>query len=285
MEKQRACTQLGRTYHELFLKSEDDCDAIQSAKKYFKKAMELARVLKEKPPPGESSNFLEEYVNAHNNIGMLDLDLDNPDAARNILYKGLQICDEEEVREADTMRTRLHHNLGNVFLVLRKWDEAKKHIEMDIKICHKLNHVIGEAKGYINLAELHNKNLKYDDALLCYGKASSLAKSMQDENALVEQIDHNIKIVKKSIKVMEELRVEELVLMKLSAEMTDAKGTSEERKSMLQVHACLERLIEKSSMIFAWLKVSFITFKSQHSTPRLHLFEKFPDVRVVHCRG
>ncbi|KAG2306175.1 hypothetical protein Bca52824_025923 [Brassica carinata] len=254
VEKQRACTQLGRTYHEIFLKSEDDCDAIQSAKKYFKKAMELAQALKEKPPPGESGSFLEEYINAHNNIGMLDLDLDNPDAACEILKKGLEICDEEEVKEYDAMRSRLHHNLGNVFLELRRWREAKEHIKMDIKICHQISHCQGEAKGYINLAELHNRMQNYGDALMCYGKASTLAKSMQDESALVEQIEQNIKIVKKAVKVMEEMREEERRLKKLSAEMTDAKGTSEERKSMLQVHTCLERLIEKSSMVFAWDK-------------------------------
>lgn len=256
VEKQRACTQLGRTYHEIFLKSEDDCDAIQSAKKYFKKAMELAQALKEKPPPGESGSFLEEYINAHNNIGMLDLDLDNPDAACKILMKGLRICDEEEVKEYDAMRSRLHHNLGNVYLELRSWKEAKEHIKMDIKICHQISHCQGEAKGYINLAELHNRTQNYGDALMCYGKASTLAKSMQDESALVEQIEHNIKIVKKAVKVMEEMREEERRLRKLSAEMADAKGTSEERKSMLLVHACLERLIEKSSIVFAWDKVS-----------------------------
>lgn len=259
VEKQRACTQLGRTYHEIFLKSEDDCDAIQSAKKYFKKAMVLAQDLKEKPPRGESSSFLEEYINAHNNIGMLDLDLDNPETACDILKRGLQICDEEEVKEYDAVRSRLHHNLGNVFLVLRSWDEAKEHIEMDIRICNQINHTQGEAKGYINLAELHNKTQKYEDALSCYRKASTLAKSMQDESALVEQIAQNIKIVKTAIEVMEEMREEELRLKKFSAEMADAKGTLERRKSMLEVHACLERLIEKSSMVFAWPKVSCIS--------------------------
>ncbi|CAH2053367.1 unnamed protein product [Thlaspi arvense] len=254
VEKQRACTQLGRTYHEIFLKSEDDCDAIQSAKKYFKKAMELAHVLMEKPPHGESSSFLEEYINAHNNIGMLDLDLDNPDAACSILKKGLKICDEEEVKEYDAIRSRLHHNLGNVFLELRSWNDAKKHIKMDINICHRISHIQGEAKGYINLAELHYRTQNYNDALSCYGKAYSLAKSMQDESALVEQIEQNISIVKTANEVMEESTEEELRLKKLSAEMTDAKGTSEERKCMLQVHACLERLIEKSRMVFAWEK-------------------------------
>ncbi|XP_010507089.1 PREDICTED: protein TONSOKU-like [Camelina sativa] len=281
VEKQRACTQLGRTYYEILLRSEDDCDAIQSAKKYFKKAMELAQVLKEKPPPGHSSGFLEEYINAHNNIGMLDLELDNPEAARSILKKGLQICDDEEVREYDAARSRLHHNLGNVFMELRCWDEAKKHIEMDINICHKISHPQGEAKGYINLAELHNRTHKYDNALLCYGKASTLAKSMQDESALVEQIEQNIKIVKKSIKVMEELRDEELMLKKLSAEMTDAKGTSEERKSMLQVHACLERLIEKSTIVFAWLKHLEFSKRKKKISDELCDKEKLSDAFLV----
>ncbi|CAH8321495.1 unnamed protein product [Eruca vesicaria subsp. sativa] len=281
VEKQRACTQLGRTYHEIFLKSEDDCDAIQSAKKYFKKAMELAQSLKEKPPPGESGSFLEEYINAHNNIGMLDLDLDNPDAACEILKKGLKICDEEEVKEYDAMRTRLHHNLGNVYLELRRWKEAKEHIKMDIKICHQISHCQGEAKGYINLAELHNRTQNYGDALLCYGKASTLAKSMQDESALVEQIDQNIKIVKKAVKVVEEMREEERRLRKLSAEMTDAKGTSEERKSMLQVHACLERLIEKSSMVFAWDKHLEYSKRKKKISNELCDKEKLSDAFLV----
>ncbi|KAJ0264409.1 Protein TONSOKU [Hirschfeldia incana] len=281
VEKQRACTQLGRTYHELFLKSEDDCDAIQSAKKYFKKAMELAQILKEKPPPGESGSFLEEYINAHNNIGMLDLDLDNPDAACEILTKGLEICDEEEVKEYDAVRSRLHHNLGNVYMELRKWKEAKEHIKMDIKICHQISHCQGEAKGYINLAELHNKTQNYSDALLCYGKASTLAKSMQDESALVEQIDENIKIVKKAMKVVEEMREEERRLKKLSAEMADARGTSEERKSMLQVHACLERLIEKSSIVFAWDKHLEYSKRKKKISAELCDKEKLSDAYLV----
>ncbi|CAN8270264.1 unnamed protein product [Cochlearia groenlandica] len=281
VEKQRACTQLGRTYHEILLQSEDDCDAVQSAKKYFKKAMELAQALKENPPRGESSSFLEEYINAHNNIGMLDLELDNPEAAGSILMKALKICDEEEVKEYDAVRSRLHHNLGNVFMKLRCWDEAKKHIEMDINICHEIKHCQGEAKGYINLAGLHYNTQKYDNALLCYGKAYTLAKSMRDENALVEQIEQNIKIVKKAIKVMEELREEELLLKKLSAEMTDAKGTSEERKSMLLVHACLGRLIEKSSIIFAWRKHLEFSKRKKKLSHELGDKERLSDALLV----
>ncbi|XP_010549170.1 PREDICTED: protein TONSOKU-like [Tarenaya hassleriana] len=252
-EKQRACTQLGRTYHEMFSKFEDDHDAIRNAKKYFKLSMELAEILKGNPPAGGSS-FLEEYIDAHNNIGMLELDLDNLEAAHDILTKGVKICDEEEVSEDHAGRSRLHHNLGNVYMELRKWGEAKEHIEMDIKICQKIGHRQGEAKGYINLGELQNRVQKYEEALSCYGRALILAKSMEDESALVEQIEQNISTVKQAKKVMEEMREVELKFKKLSLEMNDAKGTPEERKRMLQVNACLDLLIEKSSVISAWVK-------------------------------
>ena len=107
VEQQRASTQLGRTYHEMFLKSDDDHYSVQNAKKYFKSAMKLAQTLKENPLNNKSS-FLKEYIDAHNNIGMLEMDLDNLDEALKFLAKGLEICDEEEVIEDDYGRSRLH---------------------------------------------------------------------------------------------------------------------------------------------------------------------------------
>lgn len=93
VEQQRANTQLGRTYHEMFLRSEDDHFSVQNARKYFKAAMKLAHIIKESPPTNNCS-FLKEYIDAHNNIGMLEFDLDNLEEARKILTKGLEICDE-----------------------------------------------------------------------------------------------------------------------------------------------------------------------------------------------
>ena len=95
IEQQRASTQLGRTYHEVFSKYEDH-SALHKAKKYFKSAMDLARTLKENPPDSKSS-FLKEYVDAYNNIGLLEMDLDNLKEAEKILTQGLKICDDEEV--------------------------------------------------------------------------------------------------------------------------------------------------------------------------------------------
>lgn len=258
VEQQRASTQLGRTYHEIFLKSDDDHYSVRNSKKYFKSAMRLAQTLKENPPSNKSS-FLKEFIDAHNNIGMLEMDLDNLEEAHKILHKGLKICDEEEVIDDDDGRSRLHHNLGRVYMEMRKWDKAREHIEKDIIICKRIGHFQGEAKGYINLGELHYRVQKYEEANLCYQKALDLAKSMEDEDALVSQIDENIKTVKEAMKVMAEMQNEEQNLKKLARKMVAVRGTHIERRCLLQQNASLDLLIEKSSTIFAWLKVSIHT--------------------------
>ncbi|GMH06680.1 hypothetical protein Nepgr_008520 [Nepenthes gracilis] len=253
VEQQRASTQLGRSYHEIFMKYENDHSALHNAKKHFKSAMDLAKILKENPPSNRSS-FLKEYIDAHNNIGMLEMDLDNLKEAEKILTKGLQICEEEEVKEDDDGRSRLHHNLGFVYTKLRMWDKAHEHIKKDIVICKKIGHCQGEAKGYINLGELHYSILKYKEAILSYQKALDLAKSMEDEDVLVDQINQNIHIVKEAIEVMNEIKKEEQNLKKLSRSLATARGTSNERKCLLQQMSSLDSLIEKSSMICAWSK-------------------------------
>ncbi|KAD6119229.1 hypothetical protein E3N88_10500 [Mikania micrantha] len=250
VEQQRASTQLGRTYHEMFLKSENDQTSLRNAKKYFISAMKLAHTLKK----SNKLTFLKEYIDAHNNIGMVEMDLDNLEEAEKWLIKGLQICDEEEVVENDDGRTRLHHNLGNVYMELRKWDEARINIEKDIVICKNIGHCQGEAKGYINLGELHYRVQKYEEAILCYEKAMNLAKCMDDEYALANQIHQNIEIVKEATKVMEDLKKEEQNLKKLIRNTDMARGTSAELNCLVEQNASLDRLIEKSSIIFAWKK-------------------------------
>ncbi|KAG6660769.1 hypothetical protein CIPAW_03G127600 [Carya illinoinensis] len=239
----------------MFLRSENDHFSIQNAKEYFRCSMKLAETVRENPPVNESKFFLKGYIDAHNNIGMLEIDLDNLDEAQKILTKGLQICADEEVEEDYDGRSRLHHNLGNVYMELRMWDEARKHIEEDIKICKRIGHCQGEAKGYINFGELHYRVQKYEEALCCYRKALDLAKSMEDEDALATQIKQNIETVKEAIKVMGDLKKEEQNLKKLTREMTSGKGTARERKCLLQQNASLDCLIEKSRMILAWLKL------------------------------
>ncbi|XP_043698218.1 protein TONSOKU [Telopea speciosissima] len=254
VEQQRASTQLGRTYYEMFLKSEDDIYSRRNAKKYFTAAMKFARMLKEHPSSKNSSSFLKEYIDAHNNLGMLEMDFENFEEAEKILLEGLKICNEEEVAEDDDARSRLHHNLGGLYTELRMWDKAREHIEKDIIICQRIDHHQGEAKGFINLGELHYRVQKYSEATMCYQKALRKAESMEDEDALVEQISQNIKTVKEAITVMDDMKSEEQNLKKLSRTMTTARGTPSERKCLLDQNACLDRLIEKASIILAWLK-------------------------------
>ncbi|KAI3735773.1 hypothetical protein L6452_15286 [Arctium lappa] len=280
VEQQRASTQLGRTYHEMFLKSDNDQTSLRNAKKYFISAMKLAQTLKESPQSNKFT-FLKEYIDSHNNIGMVEMDLDNLEEAEKVLTKGLQICDEEEVVENDDGRTRLHHNLGNVYMELRRWDKARKHIEKDIVICKNIGHCQGEAKGYINLGELHYRVQKYEEATLCYQKAMNLAKSMDDEHALANQIDQNIEVVKEATKVMEDIKKEEQNLKKLTRNMVMARGTSSERKCLLEQNASLDRLIEKSSMIFAWKKHCEFAKKKKKVASELCDKEKLGDSYLV----
>lgn len=214
--------------------------------------------LKENPPNSKSS-FLAEYIDAHNNIGMLEIDLENLHKAQKILITGLEICDEEEVAEFDDGRSRLHHNLGNVYMELRLWDDARKNIKRDIVICNRIGHCQGEAKGYINLGEMHYRTQRYDDAMAYYKKAFGLAKSLEDEKTLVEQIELNIETVKKAVKVMADITKEEQSLKKLKRDIAAARGTSHERKFLLQQNAVLESLVEKARSISALEKVCVLS--------------------------
>ncbi|MQM05860.1 hypothetical protein Taro_038676 [Colocasia esculenta] len=277
IEQQRASTQLGRTYHEIFLKSEDDHGALRNAKKYFKAAMKLARILKEKQSYYKSSLFLKEFIDAYNNVGMLEKDLDNLEEARKILHQGLKICDDEEIDENDDARTRLHHNLGGVYLELRQWGKAKEHIERDITICRNIDHPEGEAKGFINLGELHYRMQNYEDAIHCYRKALKIASSMQDEDALVHQINQNIDTAKEAKQVREQLQKEEQKLRKLTRATSDARGTGNERKCLLEQYALLDCLIDKSNSISAWSKLQEFAKRKKKVANELCDKEKLTD--------
>lgn len=256
IEQQRASTQLGRTYHEIFTETESDHNAMRNAKKYFKSAMKLARTLKENHPCMKPGFFLKEFIDAHNNIGMLEMDLDNYEEAEKLLLQGLKICNEEEVGEYDDARSRLHHNLGYLYTELREWSKAREHIEKDIFICKKIGHLQGEAKGFINLAELHHRVQKHGDAIHCYQTALDTAKCLEDEDVLLNQINRNIETVKKASKVLEELKKDEQKLKRLMRIICDARGTANERKHLLEQNTLLDGLIEKACVIFAWPKVS-----------------------------
>ena len=185
IEQQRASTQLGRTYHEMFMKSDDDHSSIKNAKKYFKSAMKLAKNLM-KNPSSCKSTFVAEYVDAHNNIGMLEIDLDNLEEAQTILSRGLEICDEEELSENHDGRSRLHHNLGIVYMELRKWDKAREHMDEDISICNRIGHCQGEAKG---------KLLNAGADVLVAGSFVFNSQNQKETIKALKEIDINIQTI------------------------------------------------------------------------------------------
>uniref|UniRef100_A0A0E0K609 Protein TONSOKU n=1 Tax=Oryza punctata TaxID=4537 RepID=A0A0E0K609_ORYPU len=273
IEQQRASTQLGRTYYEILLRSENDHSAIRNAKKYFKSSMKLARVLKENPSC-QKSLFLKELIDAYNNMGMLELELDNYEEAEKLLVQGLKICEDEEVHQYDDARSRLHHNLGNVYIELRNWNRAMGHIEKDIEICRKIRHTQGEAKGFINLGEVHSRVQKYEDAKLCYNKALQITKCLEDEDALMDQIHQNIETVTKAAKVLEEMKTDEQKLKKLVRDTSNARGTSKERKLLLEQYAWLDNLMEKARMITAWPKLKEFSKGQKRVANELHDKEK-----------
>ncbi|KAL6227965.1 hypothetical protein ACLB2K_001919 [Fragaria x ananassa] len=275
VEQQRANTQLGRTYHDMYLKSVEEHQSARNAKKYFKSAMKLAQAIKDNPPPNKS--FIKEYIDAHNNIGLVELDRDNLEEAEKIFTKALVICDQEEVNEYDDARTRLHHNLGKVYTELMMWEDAREHIEKDILICKQIGHCEGEAKGYINLGELHNRVQKYQEAILCYQKALDLAKSMEDEDALVRQIEDNINTVEELGKVMDDIKSEEQNLKKLTRDMAIARGTMQKRKCQLKQIGSLDALINKSETISAWPKVLEFAKKKKKVATEICDKEKIAD--------
>ncbi|VAI61758.1 unnamed protein product [Triticum turgidum subsp. durum] len=238
--------------------------------------MKLVKGLRENAPSGKSP-YLKELIDSYNNLGMLELDLDNLEEAEQLLNQGLKICDEEEVNQYDDARTRLHHNLGNVYTELRNWNKAKVHIEKDIAICRNIDHIQGEAKGFINLGELHSRIQKYGDAKLCYEKALQITKGLEDEDALVDQIHQNIETVTKAAEVLEELKKDEQKLKKLVRDTSDARGTSNERKLLCEQHAWLDNLIEKARMISAWPKHKEFSKGKKRVTNELREKEKQSD--------
>nr|XP_043623529.1 protein TONSOKU-like [Erigeron canadensis] len=249
VEVQRACTQLGRTYHEIFTKTNDDQTSLQKAREYFTAALKLAQIHKERRSNSTKRAFVKEYVDAHNNIAMIELDRDRFDEAEKYLTMGLRLCDEEKIDVNDESRARFHHNLGSVYMELRKWDEARQHIEKEIEICRNIGHRQGQAKGFINLGELLYRLQDYDAATVSFKNAMEFADG---EQSLANQISQNLETVKEATKVMDYVKKQEEHLELLTSHMTMFSGKADKRKCLRMQKACLDRLIEHTRIISSW---------------------------------
>ncbi|CAM6088799.1 unnamed protein product [Calypogeia fissa] len=253
IEQQRASTQLGRTYLELY-ETQDRLSALPDAKAYFQTGLDLARRLRTNPPANHTSpsGFVIEQVDAYNNLGLARALAEDFKQAFKLYTAGLKLCDEEEVDENDAARSRIHHNLGRLYAELRDWEKAKYHTELDIEICQKIPHAQGEAKGLMNLADLYFKSQDYEQATRCYKRALHIAQTLEDEDALISQIKSNIEIVGQARAQMKAFDAEMQKLSKLRREVESSKGTAAERKYIKQECVLLLELTSKAEELQAW---------------------------------
>lgn len=253
VEQQRASTQLGRTYLELY-EQKDRLSALTDAKAYFQTSLELARCLKTNLPASHASpsGFVIEQVDAYNNLGLVRALAEDYKQALKFYTAGLKLCDEEEVDTNDAARSRIHHNLGRLYAELRNWEKAKYHTELDIEICQRIPHAQGEAKGLMNLADFYFKSQDYEQSIRCYKRALHIAQTLEDEDALGAQLKGNIEIVGQAKAMSKQFDSDMQKLSKLRREVDSSKGTAAERKYIKQECALLLELTGRAEELQAW---------------------------------
>ncbi|CAI5497227.1 unnamed protein product [Closterium sp. Naga37s-1] len=107
----------------------------------------------------------------------------------------LQVCDDEEIGSIDETRTRLHNSLGRVFTKSCQWEQARKHIDMDVRICERLNNAVGCAKAWINKGDFCFKKEEYDEAERAFRRARDILQQVEDEEALLATCESNLENV------------------------------------------------------------------------------------------
>lgn len=88
-----------------------------------------------------------------------------------------QVCDDEEIEPIAEVRSRIHHNLGKLYMKQLDIERAKQHFTADIAICSRLLLLEEEAKGWISLGDLQFKHEDYEEALSVSLFAGAMAVS------------------------------------------------------------------------------------------------------------
>eukprot|EP00850_Spirogloea_muscicola_P017313 SM000147S01132 [mRNA] locus=s147:230302:234791:- [translate_table: standard] len=229
LEQQRAATELGNFYLELYLGDDGgNSEELLKAKRFLKISFDLAVVTRR-----ETGQHWKELVDAYANLGNLRVAMDDLNGARTCFQKGLQVCDSEEVAD-DESRSRIHHQLGLLYTRERKRDKALHHIREDIRICNKLNLREEEAKGYISVGDLHFKFQEYDSAIQSFRRAEEIVRQLQDEEKLLQQTLENLHAAEEARKEMQELQKLENELKRVVREAAPHIGTPQERSHELK---------------------------------------------------
>ncbi|CAI7749740.1 unnamed protein product [Closterium sp. NIES-53] len=144
---------------------------------------------------GGNRRFAQELADAYNNVGLLFEEVESYDEAVNCFDRGLEVCDDEEIGSIDETRTRLHNSLGRVFTKSCQWEQARKHIDMDVRICERLNNAVGCAKAWINKGDFCFKKEEYDEAERAFRRARDILQQVEDEEALLATCESNLENV------------------------------------------------------------------------------------------
>ncbi|KAL3680655.1 hypothetical protein R1sor_023611 [Riccia sorocarpa] len=275
-EQQRASTQLGRTYLEIF-ESKNTTSAVQDASRYFGISLELAKKLKANPPPNSPTGFVKELVDAYNNLGLLRVAVDDYIEAEKYYNQGLKICDDEELNENDDARSRLHHNLGQLYCELRQWEKARYHTDMDIAICQRIPHAQGEAKGLVNQGILHLKSLEFEKARMSFKRALVIAQSLQDETQLCLDIKANLDVLDEAEEKTKQIALLMQHQKKLRRGIENAPNVLASRTMMKQEMKLLFDILTEAYAIKSWDVHLGMAKRLKYLSERLGDHEKLGD--------
>eukprot|EP00850_Spirogloea_muscicola_P007573 SM000038S14386 [mRNA] locus=s38:783734:788110:+ [translate_table: standard] len=272
LEQQRAATELGNFYLELYLGDDGgNSEELLKAKRFLKISFDLAVATRR-----ETGQHWKELVDAYANLGNLRVAMDDLNGARTCFQKGLQVCDSEEVAD-DESRSRIHHQLGLLYTRERKRDKALHHIREDIRICNKLNLREEEAKGYISVGDLHFKFQEYDSAIQSFRRAEEIVRQLQDEEKLLQQALENLHAAEEARKEMQELQKLENELKRVVREAAPHIGTLQERSRELKQLKLLSELLTRSEALCAWNMHCRFAVQQQQLARRLGDMEKLAD--------
>jgi tetratricopeptide (TPR) repeat protein len=250
-ELQRAECQLGVAYMDMADREKEDPwksdSLLKLAKEHLTEALQLA----------DAASLQKALVDAHNNLGLLAMQINDMPLAMKHLKTGLALCD----KEYPDSESRLHHSLGTFFSKRGDKKEAVKHIREDIRICHQIKHLQGEGKGFLNLGDLHCKFHSYEDALDAYRKAESIFRGLTDEDELVKAAQNNIEVAIERRAAKQDLDDAPKDLRKLDIKLADAKGTERERALQTRKAKKLRELIDIANRIDEFEKVRPASFR------------------------
>ncbi|CAI5460090.1 unnamed protein product [Closterium sp. Yama58-4] len=193
---------------------------------------------------GGNRRFAQELADAYNNVGLLFEEVESYKEAVNCFDRGLEVCDDEEIGSIDETRTRLHNSLGRVFTKSCQWEQARKHIDMDVKICERLNNAVGCAKAWVNKGDFCFKKEEYDEAERAFKRARDILQQVEDEAALLATCESNLETVAEAKRQKE--RCEHLWAQhRKTQRLLERAGSSEEKqKQIAEDRRILKELVE-----------------------------------------